>query len=111
MNTSTTSWSDTQKLLAFVVVIAFILVIGIWMFHPPATDAASTGVLNTLVGTLGGFSGMVVTFYFGSSRGERTKDTTIAGLTTPPTSTTTTNGNGTTTTTTDHAAPATPTAG
>ncbi len=78
MNPSTTSWNDTQKLLAFVVVVAFIIVIYIWMFHPPATDAASTGVLNTLVGTLGGFAGMVVTFYFGSSRGERAKDTTIA---------------------------------
>ncbi len=74
----TTSWNDTQKLLAFVVVAAFILVIFIWMFHPPATDVASTSVLNTLVGTLGGFAGMVVTFYFGSSRGERSKDTTIA---------------------------------
>ncbi len=74
----TTSWNDTQKLLAFIVVCAFIIVIYIWMFHPPQTDAAATGVLNTLVGTLGGFAGMVVTFYFGSSRGERTKDTTIA---------------------------------
>jgi hypothetical protein len=80
----TTSWNDTQKLLAFVLVVAFILVIVAWMFHPPAPDAASTSVLNTLVGTLGGFAGMVVTFYFGSSRGSGTKDQTIAALSSPP---------------------------
>jgi hypothetical protein len=64
----------------------------VWMFHPPATDAAATAVLNTLVGTLGGYSGMVVTFYFGSSRTSSTKDQTIANLTTaaPPAA----NGNG-----------------
>lgn len=82
MNTTTTSWNDTQKLLAFITVIAFIMIIGVWMFHPPSTDAAATAVLNTLVGTLGGYAGMVMTFYFGSSRGERTKDGTIASITT-----------------------------
>ena len=83
MNNTTTSWNDTQKLLAFIVVVAFIVIIMIWMFHPPATDAAATGVLNTLVGTLGGFAGMVVTFYFGSSRSAASKDSTIAALAAP----------------------------
>ena len=83
-NQFTTSWNDTQKLLAFIVTIAFIVVIYIWMFHPPATDAASTGVLNTLVGTLGGFAGMILTFYFGSSRSSANKDSTIATLVAPP---------------------------
>ncbi len=81
----TTSWNDTQKILAFVLVVAFIVVIFVWMFHAPASDAAATAVLNTLVGTLGGFAGMVVTFYFGSSRTSATKDQTIAALTNPPT--------------------------
>jgi uncharacterized YccA/Bax inhibitor family protein len=80
----TTSWNDTQKLLAFVVVAAFIVVIFVWMLHPPSTDSAATAVLNTLVGTLGGFAGMVVTFYFGSSRTSATKDQTIAALTANP---------------------------
>ena len=79
-----TSWSDTQKLLAFILVAAFIIIILIWMVHPPDTNAASTSVLNTLVGTLGGFAGMVVTFYFGSSRTSATKDQTIAALTANP---------------------------
>lgn len=80
----TTSWNDTQKILAFVLVVAFIAVIFLWMFHAPSSDAAATSVLNTLVGTLGGFAGMVVTFYFGSSRTSATKDQTIAALTNPP---------------------------
>lgn len=80
----TTSWNDTQKILAFVLVLAFIVVIFVWMFHAPSSDAAATSVLNTLVGTLGGFAGMVVTFYFGSSRTSATKDQTIAALTNPP---------------------------
>lgn len=87
-----TSWSDTQKLLAFVLVVAFIIVIILWMFLPPHTNDAATAVLNTLVGTLGSMAGMVVTFYFGSSRTSATKDQTIAALTAsaPPSG----NGNG-----------------
>jgi len=92
MNPTITSWSDTQKLLAFLVVASFIIIIAIWMFHPPATDQATTGVLNTLVGTLGGMAGMVMTFYFGSSRGERNKDDTIATIAQAPAMTTSGNG-------------------
>ena len=80
----TTSWSDTQKILAFVLVVAFIVVIFVWMAVPPKADAGAVAVLNTLVGTLGSFAGMVVTFYFGSSRTSATKDQTIAALTTSP---------------------------
>ena len=79
----TTSWADTQKLLAFVIVIAFIVVIFTWMFFAPKSDAAATAVLNTLVGTLGGYAGMVVTWYFGSSRSSANKDQTIAALSAP----------------------------
>ena len=79
----TTSWADTQKLLAFVIVVAFIVVIFTWMFFAPKADAAATAVLNTLVGTLGGYAGMVVTWYFGSSRASANKDATIAALSAP----------------------------
>jgi len=79
----TTPWSDTQKILALVLVASFIVIIIIWMFYPPHTDAGSTAVLNTLVGTLGGMATMVVSFYFGSSRNANTKDNTIAALVAP----------------------------
>lgn len=79
-----TPWSDTQKILALVTVVAFIAVIFVWMFFPPKTDQAATAVLNTLVGTLGGLVTMVLTFYFGSSRSSSAKDNTIAQLIAPP---------------------------
>jgi len=83
MPTTTTPWSDTQKILAIVLVASFIIIIIVWMFIPPHSDAGSTAVLNTLVGTLGGMTTMVVSFYFGSSRNANTKDNTIAALVAP----------------------------
>jgi hypothetical protein len=74
------SWGDTQKLLAFILVVAFIVIVLIWMFRPPSGDAGSIAVLNTLVGTLGGFTAAVVTFYFGSSKGSKDKDDTMANM-------------------------------
>ena len=85
MNQTTTPWNDTQKILALVLVVAFIVVIMLWMFFPPKTDAASTAVLNTLVGTLGGMTTMVVSYYFGSSRTAGTQANTIAALVSPAT--------------------------
>jgi len=82
-STTTTPWTDTQKILALLLVVAFISVIVLWMFHPPQTDAASTAVLNTLVGTLGGMTTMVVSYYFGSSRTAGTQANTIAALVAP----------------------------
>ena len=81
----TTSWNDNLvKLLAFVIVVAFIIVtFHLMFFAPSAADAAATGVLNTLVGTLGGFAAMVVSFYFGNSRASANKDQTIANLANP----------------------------
>lgn len=96
MNQTTTSWNDTQKLLAFILVISFIFIIFVWMFHAPDPNAATTSVLNTLVGTLGGFTAAVVTFYFGNSRASASKDSTIAALASPPSGGT--NGNSTTAT-------------
>ena len=79
----TTSWNDTQKLLAFVIVVAFIVVIFTWMFFAPKSDAAATAVLNTLVGALAGYTGTVIMFYFGNSRASANKDQTIANLANP----------------------------
>jgi hypothetical protein len=76
------SWSNTQKILAFVIVDALIVVILIWIFHPPTGDAASNSVLNVLVGALVGMAGMVATFYFGSSQGSKDKDQALIGVAT-----------------------------
>jgi len=83
MQPITTPWSDTQKILALFLCIAFVVVIFVWMFFPPRSDQGATAVLNTLVGALSGFVGMVITFYFGSSRNANTKDNTIAQLVAP----------------------------
>jgi len=73
----TTSWQDTQKLLAFIVVVGFLGVVFLWFFDPPKGDNAELAVLNTLTGALGGFTGMIVTYYFGSSRSAANKDETL----------------------------------
>lgn len=83
----TTSWNDTQKLLAFIIVVSYVLVIFAWMFYAPKAGEAATAVLNTLVGTLGGYTAVVVTYYFGTSRSSAAKDQTIASLTTHQTPT------------------------
>lgn len=100
------SWNNTQKILAFVIIIALVVVILIWIFHPPTGDAASNSVLNVLVGALVGMAGMVATFYFGSSQGSKDKDQALIASATG-----TGNGSGTSspapvpTETSDHAAP------
>jgi hypothetical protein len=76
------SWNNTQKILAFLIVIALIVVILIWIFHPPTGDAASNSVLNVLVGALVGMAGMVATFYFGSSQGSKDKDQALSAIAT-----------------------------
>jgi RsiW-degrading membrane proteinase PrsW (M82 family) len=79
MNGAPTSWNDTQKLLAFMVVGALVVVVFVWMLYPPKeADPGSLAVLNMLIGALVGLATTVVTFYFGSSRGERTKDAATA---------------------------------
>ena len=76
------SWNDTQRLLAFIIVVAFIIVIIIWLFHAPVGDAGSNAVLNMLMGSLAAMAGGVVTFYFGSSKGSKDKDDTISSIAT-----------------------------
>jgi hypothetical protein len=33
------TWNDTQRLLAFIIITSFIIVIVIWLFHAPTGDA------------------------------------------------------------------------
>lgn len=77
---TTESWNDTQRLLAFIVVVALIIEILIWMFHPPVGDAGAMAVLNMLLGAHVGYVGAVITFYFGSSKGSKDKDDTISSI-------------------------------
>lgn len=74
----TTSWNDTQKLLAFLIVGALVLVIFVMMFFPPKGDQAAIAVFTTLVGALVANAGGIVQFYFGNSRSATAKDATIA---------------------------------
>jgi uncharacterized YccA/Bax inhibitor family protein len=67
------TWSDVQKLLALGIVLAFVGVIVLLIFHPLQDPAANT--ILPLVGALGGMAGGVVTYYFGSSKGSTDKDT------------------------------------
>lgn len=76
------SWNDTQRLLAFIILVSFIVVIVIWLFHAPTGDAGSNAVLNMLMGSLAAMAGNVITFYFGSSKGSKDKDDTISSIAT-----------------------------
>lgn len=81
-----TSWQDTQKLIAFIVVVAFIVFLFSWTLFPPkGIDQSILTVINVLLGALVAKFSSVVDYYFGSSRGERNKDTTIANVALPPT--------------------------
>lgn len=69
-----------QGMIAFLVTVAFILIILVWMFFPPKGDAGSIAVLNTLVGSLAAAFGMVVSYFYGSSSGSKDKDDTIKAM-------------------------------
>lgn len=73
-------WSDTQKIIALILVSSLIVIIFAWMFFPPKGDPGSIAVLNTLVGGLLGAASMVVTYFFGSSKTSSQKDETIARM-------------------------------
>lgn len=85
MNNATTSWNDTQKILAFIVVCSFIIVLFILTLFPPkGMDQTMLTLVNVLLGALVAKFSSVVDYYFGSSRSSTNKDSMIAALTTPP---------------------------
>ena len=67
----------TQPWIAFIVVFAFISLLGGLMLLPPVGDAQ---LLNTFFGILAAGFTQVVSFYFGSSSGSAKKDETISQL-------------------------------
>lgn len=74
---------ETQPVLAFLIILSFVGIVLIWLFHPPFGDAGAMAVLNTLLGTLGGAFIAIVGFYFGSSQGSKDKDETIGRMAAP----------------------------
>ena len=95
MDTTTTSWADTQKLLAFIVVCSFIVFLFIWTLLPPkGVDQSILTVVNVLLGALVAKFSSVVDYYFGSSRSSTGKDNTIAAMAAAPAPVANGNGNG-----------------
>lgn len=69
---------DTQSTLALLVVVSFVCVIVLLVFHPVSSDTAYGAVLFPLLGGLGAMSAAVVSYYFGSSQGSTQKDSSQA---------------------------------
>ena len=76
---------DNQPLIGLIVVCSFVGVVYLWFFHPPGVSAELMTALNLLTGTLGAMSSMVVSYYFGSSRGSASKDDAISAIATTAT--------------------------
>ncbi len=69
------TWTNTQQVIAFALVGAFIVVIFGWMFVPPKSlDQAALSIINMLIGALVAKMTTVVDFFLGSSEGSKEKD-------------------------------------
>lgn len=82
---------DTQGFLALAIIAVIATVVFMLLMKPPALDERAAGMLMTVVGVLIACLKDVYAFFFGSSAGSRSKDTTIANqgaalaVSTPPT--------------------------
>lgn len=65
---------DTQKGLAWLIVIAFVLLIFVWVFRPPTMAPESMAQLNQLVSTLQNVLLIAIGFFFGTSKGAQNKE-------------------------------------
>jgi ABC-type thiamin/hydroxymethylpyrimidine transport system permease subunit len=79
---------DNQPLVGLIVVCAFVGVVYLWFFHPPGVSAELMTALNLLTGTLGAMASMVVSYYFGSSKGSASKDDALNAIATTATTAT-----------------------
>lgn len=61
-----------------IVVVGFVILLALWLFHPPSSDPALLAVLNIMVGTLASAFGAVVQYWLGSSAGSKEKDQTLS---------------------------------
>ncbi len=64
-------------LMSGIVTFAFSILMILWLFHPPSSDAAQLAVFNILVGSLSAAFGAVVQYWLGSSAGSREKDVIV----------------------------------
>lgn len=67
-------FGDVQKGLAWFIVIAFVVLIFVWVFKPPVMAPESMAQLNQLVSTLQNILLLAVGFFFGSSKLAQNKD-------------------------------------
>ena len=65
----------TQNILSLGVSLAFVLLVWIWMVHPPTGDKDTLALLNALVMVVGSAFLAVINYHFGSSSGSKDKDT------------------------------------
>jgi hypothetical protein len=69
------TWTNTQQIIAYALVLSFISVIFVWMLLPPkAVDQSVLTVVNMLLGALVAKFTTIVDFFFGSSQGSKDKD-------------------------------------
>lgn len=74
---------NTMATLAVLLMLGFFAVLGALLygaFIKVTIDGTLKDVLLVMLGTLGSMVGMVVSYYFGSSRGSAAKDETIQRL-------------------------------
>ena len=69
-----------QNAVSLIVVAAFVTLIFVWLFFPPAGDAAGLQILNMLTGILATAFSTVVGFHLGSSKSSEDKTDTIKQL-------------------------------
>lgn len=75
--------ADVQKIIAVAVPFAFVSLTACWLIlawhtDAPKANAEMFSVLNTLLGMIGGWTAMIVGYYFNSSASSAKKDETIA---------------------------------
>lgn len=76
---------DNQTFITTIIVLAFVLVIFVWMFFPPQhIDQTEMAVINILIGALVSNVNTVISFFFGSSKGSKDKDDALAKMSLTP---------------------------
>lgn len=74
---------DVQRVLAVAVPTAFVCLTAAWLimawrYDMPKGNAELFSVLNTLIGMIGGWTAMIVGYYFNSSASSAKKDELLA---------------------------------